>query len=246
MMAAIELKNIHVTGVDYLSRANSLKERFLSKKNSKLMPDTIPILNGINFEAKSGDRIGILGCNGSGKSSLLKVIIGTYPPQSGSVRIEGRIVPLVGLGAEFMTSLTGRDNIKLSFAYRNNLAQYSRELENEIIKFSELGEYIDKPMINYSSGMGARFSFSCGVFQDTDILLLDEVFATGDAGFIDKAEKLMKKKWDEVEIGISVSHSTEQIKALCTKCYVMDKGKIVDFGTTSKMIKIYEEKILNL
>jgi lipopolysaccharide transport system ATP-binding protein len=246
MTAEIELKDIYVMGVDYLSRANTLKERFLSKKNSKLIPTTIPILNGVDFEAKSGDRIGILGCNGSGKTSLLKVIIGTYPPQSGSIRIEGRMVPLVGLGAEFMPTLTGRDNIKLSFAYRNNLAQYSKELENKIIEFSELGEYIDKPMINYSSGMGARFGFSCGIFQDTDILLLDEVFATGDAGFIKKAEKFMQKKWDEVEIGISVSHSTEQIKALCTKCYVMDQGKIVDFGTTSKMIKVYEEKILKL
>ena len=116
-MAHIKIEDIYVKGVDFLSRAGSLKERLLSKKGSKFKETRIPILNGVDFEAKSGDRIGILGRNGSGKSSLLKVIAGTYPVNSGIVNISGKIVPLIGLGAEFLPTLTGRDNIILSFIW---------------------------------------------------------------------------------------------------------------------------------
>lgn len=242
-MSYIKLDNIFVSGIDNISRAQSLRELFVKKKGT-LIPNNITILDDLSFHANLGDRIGILGLNGSGKTSLLKVIVGTYPPQKGEVNISGSICSSLGMGT-LITELSGRDNIKLAFAYRNNLSQYSKEIENKIIEFSELGEFIDKPMMNYSSGMMARFAFSSVIFQKADILLLDEVFATGDASFIDKAKKHMTHHWENTDIGIFVSHDLSQISELCKTCYIFSNGKNYAYGETKEMISLYEKEILN-
>jgi len=242
-MSYIKINNISVVGVDHISRAQSVKEMFVKKKN--ILPKKISILNNLSFEAKNGDRVGMLGLNGSGKTSLLKVIVGTYAPQTGTTDIDGKIVSSLGMGAEFMTELTGRDNIKLAFAFRNNISEYNKDVEEKIIEFSELGEYIDKPMINYSSGMMARFAFSSVIFQRADILLLDEVFATGDANFISKAKNFMTKLWDSVDIGIFVSHDQSQIRDICKTCYIISEGTVYDYGKTPEMIDKYNNEILS-
>lgn len=242
MTAKIHLENISVYGVDTAKRASTIRAALLNKKN--LSGFKIPILQNITFQAEHGERIGILGANGSGKSSLLKVISGNYPIESGKMKITGMIAPLIEMGAGFDLELSGRENIKLSFIYRGRLRDYSAKLEQKIIEFSELREKIDQPLKNYSSGMAARLAFSSTIFQKFDILLLDEIFAAGDEGFIEKSQNHMLKQWKKASIAITVSHDIKQIEELCTRCIMMRHGKIVADGKTDDIIKTYHKEIL--
>lgn len=240
--ASIILKNVYVNGVDTNARAAGIKHFFLRK--GKLSSTKIPILRGINFEAKHGDKIAVIGRNGSGKSSLLKVISGIYPVSSGYCKVQGTVAPLIEMGLGFDVELTGLSNIKLSFAYRGQLSLYSKKLEREIIEFTELGEKIKLPLKSYSSGMQARLAFACTVFQDPDILLLDEVLAVGDQGFVEKSRKLIEERFKSAPISILVHHSIDQVKSLCNRFILMDKGKIVLEGSYQKIIQHYSSKIL--
>ena len=244
MEAKITLENVCVNGVDTHARSSSIRQMLFTKNN--VYSPKIPILKNVNFKACRGDRIGVLGANGSGKSSLLKVISGNYPIHSGKLTVKGKIAPLIEMGAGFDGELTGRSNIKISYAYRGKLAEYSKEIEKKIIEFSELEEKIDLPLKTYSSGMVIRLAFSSAIFQQPDILLLDEIFAAGDAGFIEKSHKMMKKKWNEVQIAIFVTHSINEIADLCNKCFIMHDGGIIASGDTDKMIDKYQKKILHL
>lgn len=240
-MARITVKDLHVTGVDISKRALSLRSYLIGRKQ-KSNAD-IPILRGVNFEAKDGDRIGLVGKNGCGKSSLLKAIAGIYPPSAGSVEVEGSIAPLIEMGLGFDPELTGRQNIKLGLIYSGRIHEYSQELEDRIIDFAELSDHIDLPYKNYSSGMCARLAFSTAVFQNPDILLLDEVFAVGDSGFLDKSKDLMVKKLQNVPIALLVNHSPDLVLELCNKCYLMDRGVIIASGSPSEIMKKYEQHL---
>jgi lipopolysaccharide transport system ATP-binding protein len=238
----ILLKDVCVEGVDTQARAASLKQWLLLKKTIRPIP--IPILNHVNFEAKPGDRIGILGSNGSGKSSMLKVITGNYPIKSGVRKVKGSIAPLIEMGAGFDLELSGHRNIKLSFAFRGKLADYSPVLEEKIIEFSELGEKIDLPLKTYSSGMTARLAFSSAIFQEPDILICDEILAAGDAGFIDKSRQAIIRMIDKVAITIIVNHSIEEIIPLCNRFILMDHGTIIMEGSPSEVAARYYHDIL--
>jgi lipopolysaccharide transport system ATP-binding protein len=240
---SIVLKDVYVNGVDTNARAAGLKHFFLGK--GKLSSTKIPILRGVNFEAKHGDKVAVIGRNGSGKSSLLKVISGIYPIASGYQSVQGTVAPLIEMGLGFDSELTGISNIKLSFAYRGQLALYSKKLEKEIIEFSELGDKIFLPLKSYSSGMQARLAFSCTVFQDPDILLLDEVLSVGDQGFVEKSRKLIEDRFKNAPISILVHHSIDQVKSLCNRFILMDNGKIVLEDNCKEIIKYYDSKILN-
>tara|TARA_B100000035_G_C21036866_1_gene571549 strand:- start:5011 stop:5742 length:732 start_codon:yes stop_codon:yes gene_type:complete len=242
-MTYIRLEDVSVDGIDSISRAESLKS-FLTKKRGKYIPEKVEILKNISLEINKGDKLGILGLNGSGKTTLLKVIAGCYLPQKGDVFINGKVMSLMGLGAEFMPELSGNDNIKLAYAFRNNLLEYSENIKEKIINFSGLKEHIDKPLVNYSSGMIARFAFSSVIFQTCNILLLDEVFATGDALFVNKATEAMKKRWESVDIGIFVSHTSSQISEICNKAIILKDGEVYASGSTSDMIDIYNKEII--
>ena len=244
MAATVELVNVSVYGVDTLKRANSLRQIFLTSK--KFSSARFPILENIDFRAESGDRIALIGENGSGKSSILKVISGNYPIHKGTRKIEGSIVPLIEMGAGFEPEITGRSNIKLSYAYRGRLPDYSKVLEEKIIEFSELGAKIDLSFKTYSSGMAARLAFSSAIFLDPDILLIDEVFAAGDAGFVQKATALLNSKIENSNITIIVSHSIEQLKNLCNRFILVHKGRIINDGSAVDVIRHYELDILNM
>lgn len=244
MTALVELKNVNVSGVDTLARASGLRQWFIKRKS--LHSTTIPILRDINFIAKPGDRVAFIGANGSGKSSMLKVISGNYPIESGSRVVTGTIVPLIEMGAGFEAEITGRTNIKLSFAYRGRLQEYSKELEEKIIKFSELDAKIDLPLKTYSSGMQARLAFSSAIFQEPEILLLDEVLAAGDAGFAEKSEQMLMSKIDRANITIVVSHSIEQVKHFCNRFVLISGGRIINDGKGDDVISQYEKEILHL
>lgn len=157
MHALIQLDEVSVYGVDTRARARSLRQALIRRKSMR--PKRIPILQNVTFHAKPGDRIGIIGMNGSGKSSLLKVVSANYPIHSGRRQVQGSIVPLIEMGAGFQPECTGRHNIKLTYGYRGRLRDYDKAVEALIIEFSELGEKIDLPLKTYSSGMVARLAF---------------------------------------------------------------------------------------
>jgi len=244
MAALIKLDNVDVFGVDTLARASSLRQWFV--KRQSLRSVRIPILRNINFNAKAGDRVALIGVNGSGKSSMLKVISGNYPIESGKREVRGSIVPLIEMGAGFEPEITGRANIKLSFVYRGRLREYSKVLEDKIIEFSELGDKIDLPLKTYSSGMSSRLAFSSAIFQNSEILLLDEVLAAGDAGFSDKATRMLYSKIDLAKITLIVSHSLDQLKDICNRFVLIHQGRIVNEGNAKDIIHQYESDILGL
>jgi lipopolysaccharide transport system ATP-binding protein len=240
--ASILLQDIHVDGINTKLRAEGVKQLVLSGrtmgKNLR-----IPILRGVSLSVKPGERVGIVGHNGSGKSSLLKVIAGIYPPKLGDVHIQGRIAPLIEMSVGFDGELSGRENIMLGLVYSGRLQEYSKELEERIIAFTELGDAIDRPLKGFSSGMKARLSFAVSVFQQPDILLLDEAFATGDPLFVEKSRQVMEAKFASVPIAVLVTHDPALVYKFCDRCVWMDHGHVKDDGTPERVLKYYEHSI---
>lgn len=244
MQATIKLNNISVHGIDTHARAAGLKQWVMGR--GSIRATHIPILTDVTFEVNHGDRICIIGMNGSGKSSLLKVISGNYPIHAGTRLVEGTMAPLIEMGAGFDAEVSGRRNIKLTYAYRGKLKEYNRAVEEEIIEFAELGDKIDLPLKTYSSGMVARLAFSSAIFQNPDILLMDEVFATGDASFVEKSRAMMLKRVSEVSIAIMVNHGLSEIVQLCNRAIVMDHGKILAEGQPREMSEFYMKEVLHM
>lgn len=236
-LVSIEIVDGFVEGVNNQQRVESLRNYFI--KGGKLFPSSIPILNNINFSCQTGEKIAFIGSNGSGKSSLLKVIAGIYPLKFGTVKVHGNFAAIIETGIGFELEQTGRENIKMLMLYNNMLSWYSKELEQEIIIFSELGSKIDLPVKNYSSGMLSRLAFSVSVFQDSDILLLDEVFATGDSYFVEKSTNFMKNKLQNIPILILVSHQENIIRENCNRCVLLKEGSIIADGDPDEILKIY-------
>lgn len=235
--ASIKISNCYVNGVDTIKRANSLRNLFIL--GGSVVSAQIPILKNISVHFKTGERVGFIGSNGCGKSSLLKVIAGIYPPTSGSVHVSGNISAIIEMGLGLEPELTGRQNIKLLLLYNNMLHLYNKELEQHIIDFSELGSKIDLPLKNYSSGMLSRLAFSATIFQEPDILLLDEVFAAGDSKFVEKSVNFMKNKINSTPITIMVSHSEQIIKENCNRCLLLKNGEIVLDGSPEETFTLY-------
>lgn len=235
--ALIDLRNVSVNGVDTQARARTLRQWFVRRET--LRPIKIPIIVDLSLTVRPGDRLGVLGLNGSGKSSLLKVISGNYPIHAGERIVHGNVVPLIEMGAGFDPELPGRRNIKVSYAYRGRLREYNKEIEQRIIDFAELGDKIDLPLKTYSTGMASRLAFASAIFQQPDILLLDEIFAAGDASFVEKSTTYMKKKWEEASISIIVSHGPGDIEKLCNRCIIMQQGRLVADGRPGDVIAEY-------
>lgn len=200
-------------------------------------------LKDINFELKKGERLGILGFNGAGKSTLLKVIAGVLKPTEGSVITKGKIVPLLELGAGFDAQYTGAENIYLYGAVLGYTKEFINEKYDEIVEFSELGDFINVPIKNYSSGMKARLGFSIATVVDPEILILDEVLSVGDAKFRKKSENKIKEMFDKGVTVLFVSHSLEQVNRLCDKAILLEHGKIIAQGSVKDVSKIYKEKL---
>ncbi|MBE5957546.1 MAG: ABC transporter ATP-binding protein [Lachnospiraceae bacterium] len=229
-----------------LSKENvdNLKELIVKKlKGEKIRYNEFWALKDINFELKKGDRLGILGLNGAGKSTLLKVIAGVYKPTTGKITRRGNMAPMIELGAGFDPNYTGRENIFLYGSVLGFPREFLEEKYEEILEFSELGDFIDVPIKNYSSGMRARLGFSIATVVEPDILILDEVLSVGDAKFRKKCEKKMKSMFDHGVTVLFVSHSLDQVKRLCNKAILLDHGKMVEIGDIDKVAALYESKI---
>ncbi|WP_448902801.1 ABC transporter ATP-binding protein [Eubacterium sp.] len=225
-------------------KVDNFKELFIKKlKGEKIRFNEFWALKDVSFELKKGERLGILGLNGAGKSTLLKVIAGVYKPTNGSVQRYGHMAPMIELGAGFDPNYTGRENIFLYGSVLGFSKEFLMSKYDEILEFSELGEFIDVPIKNYSSGMKARLGFSIATVVEPEILILDEVLSVGDAKFRKKCEKKMKKMFDHGVTVLFVSHSLAQVKRLCNKAIILEHGQLIAKGDIDDVVEIYEKKI---
>ena len=223
-------------------KVDNLKEYFIKLVTHKLEYKKFYGLKDVSFEVKKGEHLAILGLNGAGKSTLLKTIVGVYKPSSGHVETKGVIAPLLELGAGFDPNYSGRENIYLYGAIMGYDRAFIDKKYDEIVEFSELGNFIEVPVKNYSSGMKARLGFSIATAVEPDILILDEVLSVGDAGFRRKSLEKVKSLFETGVTVLFVSHNIEQVKSICDKAILLEHGKIIAQGDVADVIPVYEEK----
>ena len=238
---AIELKDVGIKFNLSREKNDSLKEYIIKLLKKELMYDEFWALRNVSFEVKKGDRLGILGLNGAGKSTLLKIIAGVYQPSEGTVRHEGVIAPMLELGAGFDPQYTGKENIFLYGSILGYSRQYLQEKYDEIVEFSELKNFINVPLKNYSSGMRARLGFAIATIADPEILILDEVLSVGDAKFRKKSEKKIMEMFERGVTVLFVSHSLAQVKRLCNKAILLQKGTIIAQGAVEDVATSYSD-----
>lgn len=237
---SIELKNVDLIFDVSPDRIDNLKEQFIrTMKRTKSKKVQFQALKNITFKINKGEKIGIIGYNGAGKSTLLKVITGIYPPTNGTIITHGNISPLLSLGAGFDYNYSGRENILLNGAVLGYDKEYLTNKIDEIIEFSELEEFIDLPIKNYSSGMLAKLGFSIATIVEPDILIIDEILGVGDVTFQRKSNDKMRSLMDTGTTVILVSHSIPQIRNLCDKAIWIDKGKVREIGEVNKVCDNY-------
>jgi ABC-type polysaccharide/polyol phosphate transport system ATPase subunit len=240
-MSSIRVENLSIKFRIYHDRSPSLKDYFahLFKRRKQTTYSDFFAIKGVSFEISSGDKVGIIGHNGAGKSTLLKALCRIYEPSNGKILVDGRIAPLLEIGAGFHPEFTGRENIYLNGAILGYTKLQISAIEPEVIAFAELEEFIDTPVKYYSTGMYMRLAFSLATSMHPDILVLDEIFAGGDATFMAKAKARMHALIDKANIMIMVSHDHELVKSLCNRVIWMDHGKLVADGSPADVMKNY-------
>lgn len=219
----------------YHEGATSAKEYFanLFRTTKRATYSDFWALQNLSFSISDGERVGIVGRNGAGKSTLLKTICRIYEPSSGKVSVHGRIAPLLEIGAGFHPEFTGRENIYFNGTILGYSKEQLRAIEQEIIEFAELEEFIDTPVKYYSTGMYMRLAFSLATTVHPDILVLDELFAGGDAAFVKRGRERMYNMIDRASVMILVSHDQSLLRSLCERFIWLDHGKIVADGDFS-------------
>ena len=220
-------------------KVDNLKEYFVKFVKKELTYQEFWALKDVNFKVKKGERVGIVGLNGAGKSTLLKVIAGVLKPTEGSVTTYGKIVPLLELGAGFDKQYTGAENIYLYGSMLGYSKSFIDSKYDEIVEFSELGDFIDVPMKNYSSGMLSRLAFAIATAGKADILIVDEVLAVGDFRFQQKCIDRIRGMMAEGTTVLFVSHSIEQVEEICNKVVWLKSGQIHMKGDSKEICKIY-------
>lgn len=222
-------------------KVDSLKEYIIKSLKREVQYNEFWALKDISFTIEKGDRVGILGLNGAGKSTLLKIIAGVFKPTEGVVEKQGKVVPLLELGAGFDPQYTGKENIFLYGAMLGRSREFMKEKYDEIVEFSDLKEFIDVPIKNYSSGMKARLGFSIATAITPEILILDEVLSVGDAKFRKKSIKKLQSMFDAGVTVLFVSHSTKQVEKVCNKAMILQEGRLLRYGDIAEVIEEYEQ-----
>ena len=224
----------------------SLKKRVLrAGRRNRIAEDNdgvviVRALDDISFSLEAGDRLGLIGANGAGKSTLLRVMAGIYPPTAGSVRTQGKAVPLLDISMGMDEHSTGRQNIRLRGLLLGMDDNEIRAKSEDIAAFTELGDYLDLPLRTYSTGMRVRLGFAISTAVDAEILLLDEVLGVGDARFQDKAKTRLEDLHHRAEIVVIALHSNEAIRKACNKAMWLDRGKLMAIGSTAEVTAAYE------
>lgn len=235
---AIEVDNLKIR---YRSLNKlSIKQSLFKLKKSKV--ETFEAIKGISFKIKEGEIVGVVGKNGSGKSTLLKTLAGIFAADEGSIDMHGHTISLLSIGVGFQKKLTGRENILLSGMLLGFSKEQIENKMNEIIEFSELGKFIDKPVRTYSSGMHSKLAFAITAVLETEIMLIDEVLSVGDAKFKKKSFNKMKELISHKDrTVVIVSHSMDSLRKLCDTIIWMHDGEIVKTGPTKEVLEEYEE-----
>lgn len=238
---AIEVKDVSVLFNLNKEKVDNLKEYVIKLLTHRLHYNEFWALTDVSFTVEKSDRVGILGFNGAGKSTLLKVVSGVLKPTKGSVKVEGVIAPMLELGAGFDMNYSGRENIFLYGATMGYSRKYIQERFDEIVAFSELKDFIDVPVKNYSSGMKARLGFAIASAVEPEVLILDEVLSVGDAKFRQKSEKKIISMFDKGVTVLFVSHNTDQVRRICNKAIILDHGKVIAQGEVNEICDLYQE-----
>ena len=221
----------------YFDKGCSLKEKLLFWRRNR--HEIRNVLNDISFIVKKGESIGLIGRNGCGKSTMLKMLTRIYYPNKGKIMVDGKVSSLIELGAGFHPDMTGRENIYINASiFGLSRKEIDKRIES-IINFSEIRDFIDNPVRTYSSGMYTRLAFSVAISVDADILLIDEILAVGDANFQTKCFNKLKELKEKGITIVLVSHNMKSVNEFCDKCIWIEKGKIMNEGPTSNVIETY-------
>ncbi|PSM50223.1 ABC transporter ATP-binding protein [Chroococcidiopsis sp. CCALA 051] len=213
------------------------------RKSDTLRPGEFWALKDIDFQLRRGEALGLVGANGAGKSTLLRIISGLIKPDTGSVKIRGRVAPLIALGAGFNPILTGRENIYANMSILGLSTQEIKERFQDVIDFAEIWNAIDAPVQTYSSGMAARLGFACAIYTEPEILLIDEVLAVGDIKFKAKCYRKLHELRDKGTSFILVNHNPQAILHICDFAVYLSKGELIVSGKTEKVIEKYENDL---
>jgi len=244
----IEAENISVSFKMMKDSVKSVKEYLVQMVKGKIQYEDFFALTNVSFKVAKGEVMGIIGHNGAGKSTLLKVISGILKPTSGKVQVNGVVVPMLELGSGFDFDLTGRENVFLNGSILGYSEKFLKEKYDEIVEFSELGQFIDVPLRNYSSGMVSRLgfaiatvglAFSIATVVQPDILIVDEILAVGDAEFQEKSKKRMLELMGGGTTVLFVSHSLDQIREMCDKVMWLNHGQLKMIGDTQEVCDAY-------
>ncbi len=237
----LKVENVSVKYRLTEQKVDDLKDYLIKLFKKELRYKEFLALDNVSFVLNKGDRLAIMGMNGAGKSTLLKVIAGVLKASEGKVSKRGKVVPLLELGAGFDMQYTGSENIYLYGAMLGYSKAFLDEKYAEIVEFAELGDFINVPLKNYSSGMKARLGFSIATIVEPDILILDEVLSVGDAKFRKKSEQKIMDMFDKGVTVLFVSHNEGQVKKLCTKGILLEHGKMTAVGTVEEVLEKYKK-----
>lgn len=220
-------------------RTFSIRQSLFSLKKSKR--ESFEALQGVSFEIEKGEIVGVIGRNGSGKSTLLRAIAGIFAPDEGCIELSTPSVSLLSIGVGFQRHLTGRENVMLSGMLLGFQEEEIKEKMDEIIAFAEIGDFIDRPVKTYSSGMFAKLAFSITAILETDIMLIDEILSVGDAKFKKKSyEKMKELIFDHNRTVMIVSHNQDTVRKLCSRVLWLHQGQVMKYGKTEEVLKEYE------
>lgn len=233
---ALRVENLTI---DYKNLVNMSLHQSLLKGEMK-KADIIRAVDHVSFQVDAGEILGIIGKNGSGKSTMLRSIAGIFQPDEGTIDTMGNRVSLMAIGIGFNQNNTGRENIMKSGLLLGCRPQYIRDKMDEIIAFSELGEFIERPVRTYSSGMYSKLSFAVTAVLETDIMLVDEVLSVGDEHFRRKSYNKMKELMESDRTVLIVSHATDTLRRFCNRVLWIDQGKLMMLGKTEQVLDSYD------
>lgn len=241
----ISVKNVTMKFNLGIEKNNSFKETFINLfKTKKKVNNDFIALNSVSFDVSKGEVVGIVGSNGAGKSTLLKIVSGVMKPTKGKVETNGVISPMIELGAGFDMELTARENIFLNGAVLGYSKEFLESKFEDIVEFSELRDFLDVPIKNFSSGMIAKLAFSIATIVNPEILIVDEILSVGDIKFQEKSKNKMMEMIKGGTTVLFVSHSLDQIRELCTKAIWLEHGSVQMIGNTKEVCDKYYESML--